>query len=220
MKFDLSVITGNWPQIQDGMILTIVLWLIGSTSAMLLGFVMATLSHYLGEGVRRVVRAYVIVFRGTPLLVQLFLLYYGGPSFGLVLTPIAAGLIGITLYAGAQFTEIFRSGYESIPRGQIEAAQMSGMTSPSIVWHVQLPQMVLIILPSLINMYLNTMKETALLSVISIPDVTAILSGIGSSTYAFSETLLALAIFYWVMLEITTLLGRSLERRARRYTLR
>ncbi|MFM0596931.1 MULTISPECIES: amino acid ABC transporter permease [Paraburkholderia] len=218
MTFDLHVITGNWAQIQDGMFLTIVLWLCGCTLAMLTGFFAATLYHYLGETTRKLIRLYVVVFRGTPFLVQLFLLYYGGPSVGIVLSPLAAGLVGITLYAGAQFTELFRAGYESIPRGQVEAAEIFGLPNRSIVWHVQLPQMILIILPSLINLYLDTMKDTALLSVISIPEVTAILSGIGSSTYAFAETLFALGAFYWLMLEIVTFLGRSIERRASRYT--
>lgn len=220
MTLDFSSITDNIGAIRSGVELTLVLWLAGSVCAMVLGFAVATLHHYCGTVVRSFVILYVRIFRGTPLLIQLFLLYYGGPSFGLTLSPVAAGLTGLALYAGAQFSEIFRSGFESVPPGQIEAAEMLGIGRAHRVWHIQLPQMLLIILPSLVNMFVNTMKETALFSVISIPEITAVLSGIGSSTYAFAETLFTLAIFYWVMLEVTTFAGRAIERRLSQYTLR
>ncbi|MCF1505908.1 amino acid ABC transporter permease [Afifella sp. H1R] len=218
--FDFSVLTDHAVEIRNGIVLTLELWVAGSVMGFVLGLTLAVLQVYAGRPAYRLVAAYVAIFRGTPFLIQLFLLYYGGPSIGLMLSPIQAGAIGLTLYGSAQFVEIFRAGFQSVPHGQIEAARMSGLSHLQIVQHIQLPQMMLIILPSIVNLLVILTKETALLSVISIPDVTAVLQGIGSSTYAFSETLFALAAFYWILLECVTTLGRWAERRAGRYLAR
>ena len=220
MSLDFSIFTDNWRDILGGLWLTLELWLGGSVLGMVLGLAIATARQYTGGVVRRGIAAYVTVFRGTPFLIQLFLLYYGGPSFGLVLTPVQAGLVGMTLYSSAQFIEIFRAGFQSIPPGQIEAARMSGFGRVQILVHVQLPQMLIIILPSMVNLYVIMTKETALLSVIAIPDLTAVLNGIGSATYAYAETLFALAAFYWILLECVTAAGRWAERRVGRYLVR
>jgi polar amino acid transport system permease protein len=220
MKFDPTIITSHWPEILAGMSLTLRIWLGSSVLGMAIGLVLAAVQHYGAGLVGRLVGVYVTVFRGTPFLIQLFLLYYGGPSAGLVLSPTAAGILGLTIYSSAQFIEIFRSGFMSVPPGQIEAAQISGLTPVQTIQHVQIPQILLIILPSLVNMLIIMTKETAVLSVIAIPDLTAVLSGIGSATFAYTETLFALAAFYWILLELVTMAGRLAERRVGRYLVR
>lgn len=220
MSLDFSVLTSHRAEILAGLRLTLTMWAGASAMAMALGLVIAASQRYLGPAARTPVRLYVTIFRGTPLLIQLFLLYYGGPSFGLVLSPVAAGLIGLTIYGSAQFAEIFRSGFESIPVGQIEAAQMSGIGAFDTMRHIEIPQLLLIILPSLFNTLVVMTKETAILSVIAIPDLTAILSGIGSETFAYAETLFTLAAFYWILLEVLTTVGRALERRFGRHLAR
>ncbi|WP_321340190.1 amino acid ABC transporter permease [Breoghania sp.] len=217
MMFDYTILTSNWREIFDGICLSLELWLGGSLLGLVLGLALATVHHYGDFIVRALIAAYVGIFRGTPLLIQLFVLYYGGPSFGLVLSPVAAGLIGLTIYGSAQFVEIFRAGFAAIGPGQIEAAKMSGLGAMQTLWHIQIPQMLLIILPSLVNMMVIMTKETAILSVISIPELTAVMSGIGASTYAFAETLFALAAFYWVLLEGVSAVGRLAENRVSRY---
>ncbi|TWG92357.1 amino acid ABC transporter membrane protein 2 (PAAT family) [Mesorhizobium sp. J18] len=217
---DFSVLTDNWPQILNGLVLTLKLWLGGTLSGLALGLLLATIQVNSIGVVWHAIRGYSAVFRGVPLLIQLFLLYYGGPSIGFVLSPVAAGLLGLTIYSSAQFVEIFRAGFESVPRGQIEAARISGLNRFQILVHIELPQMLIIIVPSLVNLFVIMTKETAILSVISIPDLTAVLNGIGSTTYAFAETLFALAAFYWILLECVTMAGRVLERRASRYLIR
>jgi polar amino acid transport system permease protein len=215
--FDFSGFDGRWPDIWAGLGLTLRLWLLGTALGLLLGLALAAIQVSSKGLARTLVRGYVGVFRGTPLLIQLFLLYYGGPSFGLVLSPEQAGLLGLTLYASAQLVEIFRSGFESVPGGQIEAARMAGLTRLQILRHVELPQMLIIIVPSLVNTLVIMTKETAILSTITIPDLTAVLYGIGSETYNIITPLFFLAIFYWVLLEFVSMLGRGLERRTSRY---
>lgn len=217
MTLDFTVITSHWHEVLAGMGLTLEIWVAASALGLALGLVLAA-SQFYGRGlVGGLVSAYVNVFRGTPFLIQLFLLYYGGPSVGVVLTPTMAGVLGLTIYSSAQFVETFRAGFAAIPQGQIEAAGICGLNRMQTLWHVQIPQILLIILPSLVNILVIMTKETAVLSVISIPDLTAVLSGIGSETYAYAETLFALAAFYWILLELLSAAGRVAEQRVGRY---
>lgn len=217
MTLDFSVITAHGQEVLAGTRLTLEIWLGASALGLVLGLVLAAVQYY-GRGlVGALVTGYVSIFRGTPFLIQLFLLYYGGPSFGLVLDPTMAGVLGLTVYSSAQFVETFRSGFAAIPHGQIEAAGICGLNRWQTLWHVQIPQILLIILPSLVNILVIMTKETAVLSVISIPDLTAVLSGIGSETYAYAETLFVLAAFYWVLLELVSAAGRAAEQRVGRY---
>lgn len=215
--WDFSGFDGRWAEILAGLSLTLQLWLAGTALGLLAGVVLAAIQVN-AKGLPRVlVRGYVTLFRGTPLLVQLFILYYGGPSLGLLLTPAAAGLLGLAIYSSAQFIEIFRSGFESVPRGQVEAARISGLSRVQILAHIELPQMLILIVPSLVNTLVIMTKETAILSAISIPDLTAVLYGIGSETFNIIPPLFCLAAFYWGLLECVTALGRALERRTSRY---
>lgn len=159
------------------------------------------------------VMVYLTVFRGTPFLIQLFILYYGGPAFGLVLDPIPAGIIGLTLYGAAYFTEIFRAGFNSVHKGQIEAGRIFGLSHAQIIFRIELPQMLVIILPSLVSMFIVLSKETAVLSVITVPELTAILSGIGFKTFTYVETMLTLLATYWAIVGAISALGAIAERK-------
>src|SRR5205823_5484036 len=96
-------------------------------------------------------RGYIQFMRGTPLLVQLFLLYYCGPAIGIRLDAITAGVLGLAANAAAYFAEIFRAGFESIPKGQVEAARIVGLTPRHIVTRIKLPQMLALIVPPSVN---------------------------------------------------------------------
>jgi polar amino acid transport system permease protein len=161
--------------------------------------------------------AIVAVLRGTPFLIQIFLVYYGGPFVGLDLDPLPAGLIGISIYGAAYFSEIFRSGFQAVPKGHIEAGECVGLTRGQIVWRILLPEMTMLVLPPSVNMVVILMKETAVLSIITVPELTATLSAIGSQQYAFVEALSALALFYWVLVEVTGWLGNLAETKLSRF---
>ncbi|GAB4064499.1 amino acid ABC transporter permease [Ancylobacter sonchi] len=220
MTFNPAILTDNWREILDGMALTILIWAAGTAIGLVIGLAVAVLQLFTNRWLAAPLTLYVAVMRGTPFLIQLFVIYYGGPFFGLDLTPLTAGIAGLALYGGAYFSEIFRAGFLSVPPGQIEAARMMGIGRLDIVRHVQLPQMLVIILPALANMTVLLSKETAVLSVITVNELTSVVQSIGSTTFAFAETLLFLALVYWAFLEIVTAAARRLEKRVGRFMLR
>jgi polar amino acid transport system permease protein len=214
--FDPTVITHNVQPILSGLAYTIGTWTAGVLIGMAIGFMIAVLQLFGNRWLRALLRAYVEGFRSTPFLIQLFLLYYGGPSFGVTLEPMSAGVIGLGLYASAYFAEAFRSGFRSVPAGHIEAAQCLGLSRLQTVWRVQLPQMLVLIVPALTNLAIVLSKETAVLSIVTVPELTFVLTGIGSATFAFMETLLVLAICYLALVEATSRAGAWAEKRLAR----
>ncbi|GAB3626484.1 amino acid ABC transporter [Pandoraea terrae] len=220
MKFDPTVITSHLAELLSGFGVTLTSWVAGVVIGIAIGFLIAVLQVFFGPIVRAVLRAYIELIRGTPFLVQLFLLYYGGPSFGLELDPMPAGIIGLGIYGSAYFAEVFRSGFESVPRGHLEAAECLGLTRWQSVVRVQAPQMLVIILPALVNMIIVLSKETAVLSIVTVPELTFVLTGIGSATFAFVETLLMLCVCYLALVELTSRAGQWAESRVGRFLMR
>ncbi|MFB2564126.1 amino acid ABC transporter permease [Rhizobium sp. IMFF44] len=217
MTFDINVLIGQWPAILSGAGVTIMIWILGTIAAAVIGFLMAVARQYGGMVIDKILGAVVAVLRGTPFLIQIFLVYYGGPFVGLELDPVPAGLIGISIYGAAYFSEIFRSGFRAVPKGHIEAGECVGLTRGQIIRRILLPEMTMLVLPPCVNMTVILMKETAVLSIITVPELTATLSAIGSQQYAFVEALSALALFYWVLVEVTGWLGNLAETKLSRF---
>ena len=191
-------------------------WLAGALAWVLLGFAVTLLRRYGPRWVNRVLGLYVDLIRGTPFLIQLFLLYYGGPYIGLSLDPVPAGILGLAIYGAAYFSEIFRAGFEAVPEGHIEAAQCLGLTQGQIVRRIMLPEMLLLILPPVTNMLIVLLKETAVLSIVTVPELTFYITSLGSEQYAFVEAMFLLACFYWALVELCGWIGRRAERRVAR----
>jgi polar amino acid transport system permease protein len=217
MIFDPKIITDHLGDIGSGFLVTLGTWSSGVVLGIALGMLIAVAQVFGNNLVRAPLRMFIELIRSTPFLVQLFLVYYGGPSFGLSLDPIPAGILGLGVYGSVYFAEIFRSGFESVARGQLEAADCLGITRLQCIWRIQVPQMLVIILPALVNMITVLCKETAVLSIITIPELTMVLTGIGSETFAFVETLLMLCIGYLILVEACSRLGMLLETRVGRF---
>lgn len=213
MSFDFAVILAKAPQILMGLGVTILIWVAGTLFAAALGFLIATARRFGGRLVDLGLQVPVEVIRGTPFLVQIFLLYFGGPYIGLRLEPWVAGLLGISVYGAAYYAEIFRAGYRSVPVGHVEAAECVGFARGQIILRILLPEMALLVLPPSINMAIILLKETALLSLITVPEMTMTVSAIGSQQYAFVESLVILALVYWALVELANWLGRIAERK-------
>ncbi len=178
-----------------------------------LGFMVATLRRYGGRAVDASLGLVVEVLRGTPFLIQIFLVYYGGPFIGLSLDPVPCGLLGLTVYSAAYYSEIFRAGFAAVPHGHVEAAECLGLSRPQIIRRILLPEMALIVLPPSVNLAVNLLKESAVLSIITVPELTATVSAIGSQEYAFLEAIFVLALVYWVTVELAAWLGHLAEAR-------
>ena len=217
MSLDVDLIASVGPELLRAGGVTILIWMGGALVALVLGFLVALARRYGPPALDVVLRIYVDLIRGTPFLIQLFLVYYGGPFIGLTLDPVPAGLLGLSVYGAAYFSEIFRAGFEAIPRGHVEAGECLGLSRVQIVGRILIPEMTVLVLPPLVNMAIVLLKETAVLSIITVPELTFQVSSLGSANYAFVEALFLLACFYWLLVEVCGNLGRMAEARLSRF---
>ena len=217
MRFDYNLVLTKLPDIAAALGVTVAVWLISLVGAAALGFLVALGRRFGPKGLDWLLLGYVELFRGTPFLVQLFLLYFGGPYIGLSLDAEPAGVIGLSVYGGAYFSEVFRLGFEAVPRGHVEAALCAGFSRGQIVRRILVPEMAVLTLPAMLNLAVSLLKDTAVLSVITVPELTLTVSVLGTEFYAFVEALFLLALGYWGLVEITAALGRFAEKRLARY---
>ena len=161
---------------------------------------------------RNLAATYVELVRGTPLLVQIFIMYF---FFGSVLelSPFTAGVAALSVFTGAYVAEIVRAGIEAVPRGQMEAARSLGMNYAQAMRHVILPQALRKTLPPLAGQFINLIKDSSLVSIIAITDLTKAGREIVSSTFAPFEVWFTVALMYLALTGSLSLLVRRLERR-------
>ena len=216
MELDFSPVWAGWPQLLRGAWVTVEI----TSCALLLGCFMGLL---IGLGrlkpERRILygvcTAYVAAIRGTPLLVQLFILFFGLPQFGIVLPAFFCGVIGLGLYSGAYVSEVVRGAIQSVDRGQMEAARSLGMSYRLAMRSVVLPQAAVRMIPPLGNEFIALIKNSALVSLLTIHDVMHEGQKIISVSYRSLEVYLAIAVVYFVLTGVTTLVLRHIEQRLR-----
>ena len=158
---------------------------------------------------------YVGVMRGLPFLILLFIIYFGLPSVGLQLDAFAAAATALALYSGAYYAEIFRACWLQIPAGQVEAARVHGMAARQVFWHVQAPQALRASLPLLANQAVLLLKDCALASVITYPELAMTAGKVVSEQFIYLEPYLLLALCYWGLAIAIDLIGRWLTKRFR-----
>jgi polar amino acid transport system permease protein len=214
---DWSIFQQYGPMLLRGFGLTILCWLLGTLFGMALGLIIALIQRYAPRPVGWIMQAYIEVIRGTPFLVQLFVLYYGGPLVGLRLDALPAGILGLTLYGSPYFAEIFRSAFQAVPHGQIEAARAIGMAEAIIVRRILLPVGLVSALPALVNFSIILTKETVILSIITVPELMYQAQRMSTETFRYLEANLALALFFWALVETISRFGRRLEKRITGY---
>ena len=212
---DMNMLAQYGPLLLSGLWVTIRVCVLASCIAVTAGLVLAVLLLSGYRLVRWSVTSYVEVIRSLPILVILFLLYYGGPSFSLTLEAEPIGVLGLGFYGAAYFAEIFRAGFLAIPAGQIEAAQMVGLSRSHILRRVQLPQMMGLIVPPSVNQIIVLVKESEVLSIITVAELTKNATQMANETFAVIEPYLAIAILYWLLIEAISRLGIFIERRVR-----
>ncbi len=216
---DIGIFAQYGPMLLRGFGITVLCWILGTIFGMTLGLIIALIQRYSPRWVNWIVQIYIEVIRGTPFLVQLFVLYYGGPLIGLRLDALPAGLLGLTIYGSPYFAEIFRSGFRAVPHGQIEAARAIGMAEPAIIRRILLPLGLVSALPALVNFSIILTKETVILSIITVPELMYQVSRMSTETFRFVEANLVLALFFWALVETISRVGRRLEARVTRHLL-
>ena len=159
---------------------------------------------------------YVEVFRGTPLLIQLFIIFYGLPHFGIKLAPLAAAVIGLGLNYAAYEAENYRAGLLSVAKGQWEACQALGLSKAQSLRHVILPQAFRVSLPPVTNDFLSILKDSSLVSVISMVELTKVYGQLASATYDWLGLGLLTAAMYFLIGLPFVMLARRVERKFRK----
>lgn len=186
---------------------------IGMALAMLVGTLGVALSQAPSRAARRAVVVYVDVFRGTPLLVQVLISFYGSTAMGIPVSPFACGIIALALYYGAYVLEIMRGAFEGVPSGQLDAARSVGLSSTRIFWRIQLPQTLAVVISPLAGQFARLFKASSLLSVIGVAELTMRGHVIMTNTLAPIETWLVVAGIYLFFNSLVVLGAVYLEKR-------
>ncbi|WP_210105966.1 amino acid ABC transporter permease [Neorhizobium galegae] len=200
-----------------GLIFTIPLTLLSFTFGLALGLVTALTRLFAVRPLVAVARFYVWVIRGTPLLVQLFVIFYGLPSVGILLDAFPAALIGFTLNIGAYSSEIIRAVISSVPKGQWEAAYSIGMSWRQAMIRTILPQASRVAVPPLSNTFISLVKDTSLAAAITVPELFQAAQRIVATTYEPLILYILAAILYLALSTVLSTLQVHLEKRFARY---
>jgi L-cystine transport system permease protein len=214
METGLDLLRQSAPLLLKGAGYTVLLSVIGMGLGVVLGFGLALMRLSRTALLRWPAAVYVSAFRGTPLLVQLFLIYYGLPKFGIELSPLVSAGIGFSLNIAAYASEILRSAIAAVDKGQWEAASVLGMSRGQALRRVILPQAARTALAPLSNSFIGLVKDTSLAAVIQVPELVRQTQLIVARTYEVFTMYLAAAAIYWILSTVLAAMQDRLERRA------
>ena len=213
----LQLVVDSAPFLLKGAGYTVLLSVGGMFFGLVLGFALALMRLSKILPLNWLARVYVSFFRGTPLLVQLFMIYYGLPQLGIQLDPLPAALIGFSLNMAAYTAEILRAAIASIDRGQWEAAASIGMGRAQTLYRAILPQAARTALPPLGNSFISLVKDTALAATIQVPELFRQAQLITARTFEIFTMYLAAALIYWLLASVLAYFQGRLEHRVNRH---
>ncbi|MCD8503204.1 MAG: amino acid ABC transporter permease [Bacillaceae bacterium] len=214
MDLDFSQIVPSIPFIMKGIQVTLQIVSVALIFGFLLGTVLSLFKISKFKALRWIADIYTSIFRGTPLILQLFLMYYATPQLtGFVITPYAAAVLTFGFNSAAYVSEIIRAGIQAVDKGQREAAEALGVPYRPMLLNIILPQAIKNILPALMNEFITLTKESAIVSTIGVLDIMRRAQIVTAEKYRAFEPLLLVALVYYVLVMALTLLGRLVERR-------
>ncbi len=187
------------PLLLIGAPMTLLISVLGMAVAIVVGLAVALVYLYAPRPASWLARGYVEMFRGTPLLIQLYLIFYGLPNIGVRLSPLVAAVVGLGLNYGAYEAENYRAGIEAIPRGQMEAALSLGMTRAQSLRHVVVPQAMRMVIPPVTNDFIALFKDSSIVSVITMVELTKVYGQLASTYYDYIGAGLLAAAIYFLM---------------------
>ncbi|WGV26860.1 ABC transporter permease subunit [Halotia branconii] len=216
LNLDFTRILPDIPFILQGVPITLLFTLLSVTFGLLWGTVLSLLKITGIKPLTWVANAYTSVFRGTPLLLQLALVYYATPQLtGYDISALEAGVLTFTLNSGAYMSETIRGGIQAVDKGQSEAAMSMGVSYWLMMWDIILPQALKNILPALVNETIGLLKDSALVSTIGVVEILRSAQIVGANKYIYFEPLLFAGLIYYVMVMGLTMSAAALERRLR-----
>ncbi len=211
------MIDSFWPLLRAGLLFTVPLTLITFVCGIALGFFLALGRLYGPKPLVALVRFYVWLIRGTPLLVQLFLIFYGLPSAGITLDAFTAAVIGFTLNVGAYTSEVIRATLDAVPKGQWEASFSIGMNWFQAMRRIVLPQAARIAVPPLSNTFISLVKDTSLAAAVTVPELFQAAQRIAAATYEPLILYIETAVIYLLFSSVLSALQNKLEARLTRH---
>jgi len=214
MLLDLSFYTQQViPALNRGLMVTLSLIFPSATLGLVVGIIIGVMRAFGGRFWSRFATAYATIFRGTPLVVQLFILYFGLPNLGIYLSPYLAAVIGFILCSGAYHSEYIRGAILSIKRGQVLAAQSLGFSSWGTLLHIIVPQAIRRALPGCGNEIIYLIKYSSLAYIITCIELTGQGKIIATRTFRFTEVFLVVGFYYLVLVSMATIFLNWLERK-------
>lgn len=213
-NFDWSVVTDNFPRMLEGLGTTVQITLIVIVASMVLAVPVALARMSNIEVVRWAAQLYIELFRCTPLLVQLFWVYYALPTLtGITIPGMVSAVLALTGNLTAFMAEAYRSGFQAVPPEQVEAGKMLRLTRWEQIRHIILPQALRTQMPVILSLNISIFKDTALVSIIAVPDLMFTANKIASESYRALEILSAAAIMYFVIAFPVSLILSRIERK-------
>ncbi|HCE8944003.1 amino acid ABC transporter permease [Pseudomonas aeruginosa] len=202
-----------WPFLLQGAMYTVLFAAVSMILGLILGFSVAVVRVTKVPVVSQIAAVYVSAFRGTPLLVQIFVLYYGLPSVGIEFTPVTAGILALTLNVAAYLSESMRGAILGIDKGQWEAGLSVGLTWGQTLWNIITPQALRLAVPSLSNSLISLIKDTSLISVITVTELMLATKEVIAETFQPLPLYLAAAGIYWLLSALFERVQKALENR-------
>ena len=212
---DFQFIKTYAPMYVEAAKLTMSIALLGILLSTLVGFICCLIRYYKIPILQRVIGMYIELSRNTPVLIQLFFLYFGLPKLGIFLSSYACGVLGLTFLGGSYMAEAFRSGLESIPDIQMESGLSLGLTKWQVLCYIIFPQAVAVSLPAFSANVIFLIKETSVFSVVALADLMYVAKGLIGLYYKTDESLLMLVVAYLVLLLPISLILSVIEKKVR-----
>ena len=217
MNLDFSAVLPSFPYILKGVWVTLQIAFFAGIFGFVFGIILSLfkISHI--KILNWIADLYTSIFRGTPLVLQLMIIYFGSPQvLGYQIEPINAAVLSFGLNSTAYISEIIRGGIQGVDKGQSEAAMALGVPYRPMMLNIVFPQALKNILPSLMNEFITLTKESAIVTTIGVMDIMRRAYQVGSDQFRFIEPLILAGIIYYVLVMLLTLLGKAVERRMRK----
>lgn len=215
----IKTIQGAFPYFLEGIKMTALIAIISIVIGIVIGLCACLLKMSKNKILSGISNVYIWLIRGTPMIVQAMLIYFGLPQVIRLLfedfrfTPFIAGVVTLSLNAGAYIAEIFRGGIQAVPVGEVEAARSLGLTKSKTMVRIVLPQAIKISIPSMVNQFIITVKDTSILTVIGLKEIVNKAGEYVSIRYDYFTTYVWVAIFYLVIISLLMILSNYVEKK-------
>ncbi|MGE7666216.1 amino acid ABC transporter permease [Ureibacillus composti] len=209
----MDIVIDNLPFLLKGAYYTLLITVVSMFFGLIIGLLTAIARIKGNRFLRMIARVYVSIIRGTPPLVQIVIVYYGLVDYGIEFGPLTAAYIALSINIGAYVSEAFRGAIQSVPKGQTEAAIATGMTERQAMRRIVIPQAIRYAIPPLGNTFVGMLKETSLVSVIAVTELMRSAQLLVSQYYVYMPFYLAIAVMYWIMSTVFTMILHQIEKR-------